>query len=483
MKRQSKKILILLAMFLIVIGMKSVMIARAQTTTMHVHFLTTDGKVSEDDPMDAVAAVRTENESLSGVSYDKSTDTVTINGLQADTLKVYASNIQLKGNSKVENFVVNSKIATVNADNGTTFDYGTITGKYAEAFSKQLDESITSSGSGVSKGNISLDKTSASIYAAGPGNTLTLRATTQGTGTVVWSSSDNNTATVNNGVVTPKKAGNITITATLVNDKEAEVAKATCTVTIKSPTITLSTGTATIYSKGINNYTTLTATVNGIQNSVVTWKTSSTAIATVNNGKITGVKAGNATITATANGVSATCNVTVKAPTLTLAAENNKKTIYTAANKSAEKSTNIIATINGTKVAGSDAALTWKSSKTSVATVTKGKVTTVEKGKTGTVTITATANGVSTTFEVTVKDPSISGVPKTAGIKKGKTTIIEPVVKPSSGTLTCSSSDKSVATVEVKEGKCTIKGVKAGEATITVKCNGVTATTKVTVSK
>jgi len=72
--------------------------------------------------------------------------------------------------------------------------------------------------------NISLDKTTASVAI---GKTETLTATTVPNGQeVTWSSSDPTVATVANGVVTPKKEGTTTITATF-----GELS-ATCTVTV-----------------------------------------------------------------------------------------------------------------------------------------------------------------------------------------------------------------------------------------------------------
>ncbi len=64
--------------------------------------------------------------------------------------------------------------------------------------------------------------------------------------------------------------------------------------------------------------TTLVATVapSNARNNQVIWTTSNSSVATVNNGVVTGVSAGNATITATTEegGYTATCAVTVRAP-------------------------------------------------------------------------------------------------------------------------------------------------------------------------
>lgn len=66
----------------------------------------------------------------------------------------------------------------------------------------------------------------------------------------------------------------------------------------------------------VGNSETLTATISpsNATNKAITWSSSNTAVATVNNGKVTGVKAGSAKITATSNnGKSSSCTVTVTA--------------------------------------------------------------------------------------------------------------------------------------------------------------------------
>ena len=78
---------------------------------------------------------------------------------------------------------------------------------------------------------ITLDKTSVTLYSNTTPNTVTLTATVQPdntTDTVVWSSSDESVATVNNGVVTAAANGTATITA------KAGDQTATCTVTVKT---------------------------------------------------------------------------------------------------------------------------------------------------------------------------------------------------------------------------------------------------------
>ncbi len=152
--------------------------------------------------------------------------------------------------------------------------------------------------------------------------------------------------------------------------------------------VTMNKTSATIY---VGDTLQLSAMENGVTKTA-SWKSSSTAVATVSAGKVKGVKAGTATITATINGKSATCKVTVKEK-VTLKLNKSSMTLYVK-----EKGQ-----LKATKT-GTTAAVTFKSANKSIATVTsKGVVTGV---KVGTTTITATVAGKSVTCKVTVKKAS-----------------------------------------------------------------------------
>ena len=129
-----------------------------------------------------------------------------------------------------------------------------------------------------------------------------------------------------------------------------------------------------------------------------------------------------------------------------------------------------------TTVTGSTAAVTYTSSNTKVATVNKttGKVTAKAKG---TAVITAKCGDVKVTCKVTVKNPTLTLSKTSVSVKAGKTTKITAKAAPS-GKVTYKSSNKKVATVS---SNGTIKGIKKGTAKITVTCNGVSKTVKVTV--
>ena len=139
------------------------------------------------------------------------------------------------------------------------------------------------------------------------GTRYRLKAITKNTASkITWTSSDKKKATVKNGLVTGVKAGKATITA------KVDGQKATCVVTVKKPTIRLSSATLSI-KEGKKKQ--LTATVKG-KSEKVTWKSADKKIAFVNSkGMITARSAGKTTVTATANGVSAVCKVTVKKKT------------------------------------------------------------------------------------------------------------------------------------------------------------------------
>ena len=97
--------------------------------------------------------------------------------------------------------------------------------------------------------------------------------------------------------------------------------------------------------------------------------------------------------------------------------------------------------------------------------------------KAGTAKITVSVGNYKKVLTVKVKKPTFSLVKSSASLKKGKKVAIKvkaaPVAK-----VTYKTSNKKVATVSSK-GVVTAK--KKGTAKITVKCNGITRTFKVTV--
>ncbi|MDR0420045.1 MAG: Ig-like domain-containing protein [Prevotellaceae bacterium] len=148
----------------------------------------------------------------------------------------------------------------------------------------------------------------------------------------------------------------------------------------------------------IGSSETLTATVNpdNAADKTVTWTSSATGVATVENGVITAVAVGSATITATsANGKTARCEVTVEVAVVeveSITLEPAPLNLYVG------DSETLTATVNPDNA--TDKTITWQSSDTEVATVTDGVVPAIAAG---TATITATsANGKTATCDINV---------------------------------------------------------------------------------
>ena len=223
---------------------------------------------------------------------------------------------------------------------------------------------------------------------------------------VVWSSSKPAIATVDkNGLVTGIKAGTTVITAT---SKENPSIKGTCTVNVENVNIPVSSveldRSSLSLTKG--DVYTLNATVkpDDATDKTVSWKSSNTAVATVDsNGKVKAIAGGSATITATAGGVSAKCSVTVTVPVTSVSL--NK----TSLNLMVGDTETLSATIYPSDATNKN--VTWKSSNTSVATVQSGKVSAVGVG-TAQITVTTNNGSKKATCTVTVTpkgDPGPKG--------------------------------------------------------------------------
>ena len=195
--------------------------------------------------------------------------------------------------------------------------------------------------------------------------------------TIQWTSSNTSVAVVNaSGEITAIKEGTAKITAKSNNGKTA-----TCTVTVKTTvpvsSVTLSSTKKTIQ---VGKTASLTATIkpSNATNKKVTWTSSNTGVATVDsNGKVTAKKEGTATITVkSTNGKKATCTVTVKKkiPISSISLDKTKATIKVG------KTLTLKATIKPSNATVK--AITWKSTNTSVITVSSsGKVTAKKAGK------------------------------------------------------------------------------------------------------
>lgn len=132
-------------------------------------------------------------------------------------------------------------------------------------------------------------------------------ATTKG---LRWSSSNNNVASVNDGVVTGIEPGTATVTCVTTDGSKKS---ASCTVVVKQGVtgITLNKTNVTL---GVGNSAQLTASVypSNASNKSVSWSSSNNGVASVDNsGRVTGNGVGTATITCRNGDITAYCNVTV----------------------------------------------------------------------------------------------------------------------------------------------------------------------------
>ena len=130
---------------------------------------------------------------------------------------------------------------------------------------------------------------------------------------ITWTSTNTNVATVNDkGEVTAVGKGTCEVKAT--SEKNANV-YGSCSVTVSEievESISLDKQTLKVGPGKTSEALKVTFTPANATNKTITWKSNTTTVATVSDGKVTGIKEGTATITATtANGKKATCSVTI----------------------------------------------------------------------------------------------------------------------------------------------------------------------------
>ena len=158
--------------------------------------------------------------------------------------------------------------------------------------------------------------------------------------------------------------------------------------------------------------TTLVATVtpDNATDKTVTWTTSDETVATVKDGIVTTLKAGEVTITAKVGDKTATCTIAVKAKVIAVTGITLDKT---TAELTEGETITLVATVTPDNAA--DKTVTWTTSDASVATVTNGEVSAV---KAGTATITAKAGDKSATCTITVKAKEVVEVPENPEVPK-----------------------------------------------------------------
>ena len=256
-------------------------------------------------------------------------------------------------------------------------------------------------------------------------------------------------------------------------------------------------------SLNVGGSTTLSATyyrtVDGVKDtetdvtSYAAWTSSNPSVATVSGGKITGVAAGTATITATYNGYKATTTVTVN-NVMGYDLVMSKSTLSIQAESTASLAVYYVTYTNGVETSRTDvtSSAKWKTSMSSIATVSGGTVTGVSAGQ---AVVTATYQSYSKSCTVTVtKKPvtytyALEVKLADSSINVGETTTATATyityadgVKSSSKDVTSSASWSSGKTTVATVSGGTVTGKSSGTSAIKATYSGYTASTTVTVS-
>lgn len=315
-----------------------------------------------------------------------------------------------------------------------------------------------------------------------------------------WSSDKTNIASVaNDGTVSAKAAGSATITVKVTAGGDTKSATCTITVTeekdtkvdhvqIDGSTIALEIGgTATLSVKAYN-------AKNEEVSGSFSWSSNKEDTVTVDgNGKVTGIKAGEASITAReAGGKTASITVKVNAG-LGVALDKSELSLRIA------ESTSLTASVTGT-----DKKAEWSSSDTAIATVSvasDGKSATIKGIKAGEATITVTVKDSSNKEQKATCKVKVSAENTELKVSLDKTsstvftgnTITLKVTATSAAEIKAdgyawSTDNDKIASIKVAGDKKSVEvtGVKKGDAKITIKVtdtkgNTVSAECKVTV--
>jgi len=202
-------------------------------------------------------------------------------------------------------------------------------------------------------------------------------------------------------------------------------------------------------------------------NQAIIWSSTYGSVASVNNGKVTALKAGSTEITAKSDdgGFTAKCVVTVAPKTIEVSSISLSKTELSLTEGDSDTITASVKPDNA-----ADKTVTWSSSDASIASVKDGVVTAIKEGVT---TITASAGGKTASCQVNVSKKiipveSITLNKVELSLIEGDSEILSATVKPEDATdktVTWSSSDSSVASID--DGK--VIAISEGSAVITAK--------------
>ena len=282
-------------------------------------------------------------------------------------------------------------------------------------------------------------------------------------GTVSWTSSDPNVASVDSkGKVTATGNGSATITAK-AGDQEA-----TCAVTVTVPVESISLNkTKLTLNKGDRETLVATVKPNDATEQTVNWSSSDLSVATITtNGMVIAMGGGKATITARIGYESASCEITVKVPVKYVMLSQNSLTLNEG------ESVTLKATVIPDDADNKD--VTWSTSDGSIVSVDQDG--TIHALKQGSADILAKAGDIQATCTVTVikKVTSITLDKDNLTLLVGNTATLTATVLPDDATdktIMWVSCNPDVATVE----NGVVKGIGVGETTIIATSDAVSA--------
>ena len=305
--------------------------------------------------------------------------------------------------------------------------------------------------------------------------------------TVTLISSDPNTVQIINAAfltIKGLKEGTATITATVAANENHDVLNATCEVTVRVAVTGVSLSKRDLpLVKGATEMLIATVSPTDATNKKVIWSSNNSSVATVENGQVTAMSAGNATVTVTTEDGNhpATCEVVVTDPVPVTGVTLSQTELSLLKGTTAT----LVATVVPSNATNKK--VIWSSNNSSVATVENGTVIAVSGGN-ATITVTTEDGNHPATCEVVVTDlVPVTGVTLSQtelSLEKGETADLTATVSPADATnqkVTWSSNNTTVATVE--NGKVT--AVSGGKATISVTTEdgNHTATCEVTVTE
>ena len=346
------------------------------------------------------------------VKYVNVVDGYTIRVRATETGTMDLSAAEYEGNTLIEANQYND--VSIEKDDCYQFDTEN-TGEANKIVDGNITETMNPDETIIGAANIELSSESIAIE---EGETSTLTATVfpenSSNTNVIWSVDDESIASVDNkGNITGESVGTTYLTVSSADGNAVAYSEITVTEKTTVSVTDISLDKSSLDLK-VGDSATLTATVSpaNATNKNITWKSDNTSVATVNNGKVTALKAGTATITVTTEegNKTASCTVTVSPSVITVTGVSlNKSTLDLKVGESASLTVTVLPA-NAT-----NKSVTWKSDNTSVATVSNGKVTALKAG-TATITVTTLDGNKTASCKVTVRNevPVFSDVPNNA---------------------------------------------------------------------